>query len=87
MQLLNKLAKAVNEGSERDSEFHGLIVKCIGCWIQSVGVYLSLPPQNLGYKLTVDLDNLAKSRMWGGTEADLEAALNEILNNNQNKNV
>lgn len=84
MQLLDELAKTMNEGLEPDDEFYGLIVKCICCWIEAIGVYASLPPQNLGYKLTVDLDDPDNTRLWCGTEAGLEAAFNEIVENNKN---
>jgi hypothetical protein len=84
IQLLNELAGMVNEGEDSGNVFYGLIMKCICCWIQAIGIYATLPAQNLGYKLTVDMDNLNQSRMWGGTVAQLEEALQSILNNNQN---
>lgn len=80
MQLLNEVAEMINNGEDEGNEFNGLIIKCICCWKQAFEIYATLPPQNIGFKLTIDMDNLNQSRMWGGTEVQLEEAFQSILN-------
>ncbi len=84
MRLLHKLAGMVNEGEDTGNEFYGLILKCICCWQEAFRVYVTLPPQDLGFVLTIDMDNLNRSILGGGTVAEAEEALQSILNNNQN---
>ena len=84
MQVIKELEGMVNEGEDAGNIFHNLILKCICCWKEAHRVYVTLPPQDLGYVLAIDTDNLNRSILWGGTEAEVEEALQRILNNNQN---
>jgi len=85
MRLINELAGMVNTGQDEGNEFYGLILQCICCWREAMRVYATLPPQDLGYLLSVEMDNLNRSRLRGGTEAEIEEALQKILNKNKNE--
>jgi len=78
-QLLNQMTNLVADENDTENELCRMALKCICCRIEASKVYIELPDQSIGFRLTFDIDNPRQSRLWGGTSEEIEDTYNEIL--------